>query len=330
MTLICAPTATLSHEAFRRTVEQFGGCSEYFTEMINAASLVNMGPWEKFYLLNGPCPEKIVWQLTGSRADSLEKAASIVAERGGIGVDINMGCSAPQIYKTGAGIAWMLKSPGETREAVRSVKKALDTNESKTGRHMRLSVKCRLGDEDFTEKTFFSFTDMLVEEGVELLTLHPRTIKEKYRTLPRYEWVEALSLRYQAKIPVMLNGAVSGKPSLDHALSKAPHSSGVMIARAAAQKPWIFSELSGTLEHDIDAMQTALGFIDNVEQYQPEEFHKTRIQRFFSYYCQNFRFGHYFATQMNNYHSLEESRKKVMDYFERSPEDRFIKAARGD
>ena len=28
--------ATLSHEAFRRIVARFGGCDEYFTEMINA------------------------------------------------------------------------------------------------------------------------------------------------------------------------------------------------------------------------------------------------------------------------------------------------------
>ena len=123
--LISGPMATLSHEAFRRCVERFGGCDEYFTEMINAPSLLNMGPFEKYYLMNGPCPEKIVWQLTGSRVESLAGAAVVVAGLGGIGVDINMGCSAPQIYKTGAGIAWMTKPLQETRNAVRGVKEAL-------------------------------------------------------------------------------------------------------------------------------------------------------------------------------------------------------------
>ena len=96
MKLLCAPMATLSHEAFRISVEEFGGCDEYFTEMINASSLLNMGPFEKYYLMNGPCPEKIVWQLTGTSAESLAKAAEIVCEKGGIGIDLNMGCSAPQ------------------------------------------------------------------------------------------------------------------------------------------------------------------------------------------------------------------------------------------
>ena len=65
MKFICGPMATISHEAFRRCVEAFGFCDEYFTEMINASSLLNMGPFEKFYLMNGTVEDKIVWQLTG-------------------------------------------------------------------------------------------------------------------------------------------------------------------------------------------------------------------------------------------------------------------------
>lgn len=332
MKLICAPMATLSHEAFRLAIEKFGGCDEYFTEMINAPSLLNRGPFEKYYLLNGPVPEKIVWQLTGNKVDSISKASAVVAELGGIGVDINMGCSAPQIYKTGAGIAWMLKPIAETEELIKSTKKSLDEVESKTGRHMRLSVKCRLGDDDFTDEKFFFFTDMLVENGVELITLHARTKKEKYRTLPKYEYVEKLALRYADKnVPIILNGDIKDFTSLSFALSKAPHCSGVMVARAAAQKPWIFSELKKNLENlseektqQLDCQQLALDFIDDVVKYQPEEFYKTRLQRFFAYYCLNFSFAHYFQMQMLNSHSVEESKERVVDYFTKEPTDRFI------
>lgn len=324
--------ATLSHEAFRLAIEKFGGCDEYFTEMINAPSLLNRGPFEKYYLLNGPVLEKIVWQLTGNKVDSISKASAVVAELGGIGVDINMGCSAPQIYKTGAGIAWMLKPIAETEELIKSTKKSLDEVESKTGRHMRLSVKCRLGDDDFTDEKFFSFTDMLVENGVELITLHARTKKEKYRTLPKYEYVEKLALRYADKnVPIILNGDIKDFTSLSFALSKAPHCSGVMVARAAAQKPWIFSELKKNLENlseektqQLDCQQLALDFIDDVVKYQPEEFYKTRLQRFFAYYCLNFSFAHYFQMQMLNSHSVEESKERVVDYFTKEPTDRFI------
>lgn len=318
-----APMTTLSHEAFRRSVEKFGGCSEYFTEMINASSLVNMGPFEKFYLLNGPCPEKIVWQLTGSDSKNFAKAADIITPLGGIGIDLNMGCSAPQIYKTGAGIAWMLKPLEETKELVRSVKGVLPQN-------MRLSVKCRLGEEDrnsaagFNEDKFFKFTDMLVENGVELITLHPRTMKEKYRLTPKYEYVQKLCERYKGKIKISLNGAISNSATLEHALSKAPDADSVMIARELAVRPWIFAELNGE-KFTVDREQLALDFIDDVEKYQPKEFHRTRVQRFFSYYCQQFKFGHYFATQMLNYKDLEESRNSVKDYFSKQQEEKIIR-----
>ena len=47
MKLICGPMATISHPAFRILVEKFGGCDEYFTEMINAGTLLTGGPFEK-------------------------------------------------------------------------------------------------------------------------------------------------------------------------------------------------------------------------------------------------------------------------------------------
>ena len=50
MKLICAPMATLSHPAFRVIIEKFGGCDEYYTEMINAPSLLNGGQFEKYYI----------------------------------------------------------------------------------------------------------------------------------------------------------------------------------------------------------------------------------------------------------------------------------------
>ncbi len=343
--LICGPMATLSHEAFRRSVERFGGCDEYFTEMINAPSLLNRGPFEQYYLLNGPSPEKIVWQLTGNRAGPLAEAAALVAERGGIGVDINMGCSAPQIYRTGAGIAWMTRPLEETREAVRAVRQALVPFPA-----MRLSVKCRLGDEDFTDGGFFAFTDMLADEGVQLITLHPRTKKEKSRGLPRHEYVEKLCLRYGGRLQVYLNGGVKDAGTLQAALAEAPHADGVMIARAAAQKPWLFAELKHThiIEGNagvltdtaddstdgprvgptdgplkIDCQQLALDFIADVEACQPPEFYRTRLQRFFAYYCDNFSFAHYFKTKMLNATSPDECRAQVLDYFARQSGDRY-------
>ncbi len=329
--LICAPMATLSHEAFRRCIESFGGCDEYFTEMINASSLINMGPFEKYYLMSGPVPQKIVWQLTGWDADTMAQAAKVLCPLGGIGIDINMGCSAPQIYKTGAGIAWMLKDINQTRDLVHKVKHILDEYEAETSCHMRLSVKCRLGAEDYTDEGFFAFTDMLVSEGVELITLHARTVKEKFRQRPRYEYVQKLCERYKTQgIKIILNGDIKDIDSARYALSIAPDVYALMIAREACTRPWIFDQIKCGLDakteytpcHKVDREKVALDFIDDVVKYQPEEFWKTRIQRFFTYYCQQFAFGHYFQSRMLNYKNIEESIAEVKDYFIRQSSDK--------
>ena len=195
---ILAPMATLSHEAFRQTIQKFGGCDEYFNEMINAPSLLHNGKFEKFYMLTSPqTASKMVWQITGTEAASMAQAASILSELPGVGLDINMGCSAPQISNTGAGISWMLKPIEQTAQMVSKVKSAVENAAKDGASPRRLSVKLRLGADNFTDEGFFNFTDMLIKEGVQMLTLHPRTQKEKLaRSLPRYQYVQLLAERY--------------------------------------------------------------------------------------------------------------------------------------
>lgn len=317
--LICGPMATISHPAFRILVEKFGGVDEYFTEMINAGSLLNMGPFEKYYIDSTPVPQKLVWQLTGHEKESMVQAAKILCSLPAVGIDINMGCSAPDIYKTGAGISWMLKDISVTMDMVGSIKKMME----KENPSMRLSVKLRLGEENFKEADFYHFCDELVNQGVELLTLHPRTKKEKLARPPRYAFCEELALRMKEKgVEVYLNGNVKDEPSYSHALSSAPDCAGVMICRTAVQKPWIFSQLKGN-SFSVDREELAYEYIDLVEKYQPAEFWKTRLQRFFSYYAMNFLFGHYAQTQFLNAKNNEELRAAISEFFQKFPEEKI-------
>ena len=310
--------ATISHPAFRILIEQFGGCDEYFTEMINAGTLLTGGQFESYYLNPAPVPEKIVWQLTGHDCNHMVEAARVLAELPGIGIDINMGCSAPDIYKYGAGISWMIKDREETRRMVRGVRAVVPADK-------RLSVKLRLGDDNFTDKGFFDFCDMLVGEGVELLTLHPRTKKEKLVRLPRYFYCQQLAERYKGRVPVYLNGNVKDKASFDHAVASCPDVAGVMISRAAVQKPWIFLSLSGLTRQsiEVDMLQLALDYIKNIQLYQPPEFWKTRLQRFFTYYSQNFKFAHYAQTQFINVRDIPDLEQRLADFFQKCPDEKI-------
>lgn len=347
MKLVCGPMATISHPAFRILLEKFGGCDEYFTEMINAGTLLTGGPFEKFYVNPAPNPSKIVWQLTGHDTKNMVAAAENLLKLPGIGLDLNMGCSAPDIYRFGAGIAWMLKPISQTQEMVRAVGDRVLSHNQETGENKRFSVKLRLGDDDFTDDKFFAFCDMLVENGVRLLTLHPRTKKEKLIRPPRYFYCQKLKERYKTDgVEVYLNGNVKDKTSFDYAVKTCPDIDGVMISRAAVQKPWIFADLScqggnfaqgvqisGVCEQDgstcgqkifpIDMQQLAYDYISDIEIYQPKEFWKSRLQRFFTYFSFNFKFSHYAQTQFLNARDNEDLRLRIGDFFQKCPEERF-------
>ena len=329
MKLISGPMATISHPAFRILIEKFGGCDEYFTEMINAGTLLTGGQFEKYYIDPAPVPEKVVWQLTGHDAEHMEKAAEVLCALPGLGLDINMGCSAPDIYRYGAGIAWMLKPVSETEEMVKRVGHVIEewTKNAALEMKKRFSVKLRLGDDNFTDDGFFSFCDMLVSNGVELLTLHPRTKKEKLTRPARYFYCQKLCERFP-RLPVYLNGNVKDEASLKNALAAAPDVKGVMISRACVQKPWIFRQLKGTVgegEGDtslsVNMKQLALDYITDVEKYQPPEFWKTRLQRFFTYFSDNFKFAHYAQTQFLNAKDNEDLRARIEEFFFKCPEE---------
>lgn len=343
--------ATLSHQGLRKIIERFGGCDEYYTEMIHAPSYITHGRFEKFYTLNECAPEKIVYQLTGSDAEPMIKAARELCALGGIGIDLNMGCSAPEIVRSGAGIAWMSKPLEQVKALVSGVKNALLSYTSELnadGHHSvpRLSVKLRLGGEDFTDSAFYGFCDMLCECGVEQIVLHPRTRKEKLSRPIRYQYVERLASRFKDSVPVILNGNVRDEDSFRYALRESPSAKGVMIARMSAQKPWIFAQLkkncilqdncgqpssansfseNSSLERiKIDRAEVGLEYIRNLRLFQPEEFWRTRMQRFFSYYCDNFSYAHYIKTKMLNCKTLEEAETSFEAYFNEVPGDRFI------
>lgn len=331
MKLLLAPMATLSHEALRNLIFRYGGCDEYYCEMIHATSLVSGGKFEEYYIRTQPEPDKMVWQLTDYREEALKEASKIVSELGGIGIDINMGCPAPDIYRTGAGCAWMSKPLQEVASMLSKVKSVLDSSASSC---KRLSCKIRLGEEDFTIERLFDYCDMLVSEGVTQITLHPRTRKEKYTRKARWEYVnqlcEYLKSKYSSlNLQIIGNGSIFSVEDAISSIKKAPNIDGIMLGRSAIQKPWLFKQISSALlneefKTEIDLFELAIDFMKDIENCQPQEFWKTRKQRFFIYFCDNFQFGNYLKSQLINNDGFEVQKNILQEYFEKMPSERFL------
>ncbi|MFP3043640.1 tRNA-dihydrouridine synthase family protein [Treponema primitia] len=310
--------AELSHRPLRELIEGFGGCDEYFTEMISAGALIGGGPFESFYTDGGPCPEKLVYQLVGSDSGHLAAAAALLDRLECRGIDINMGCSAPAITRTGAGVRWMA-SADRAAAMIARVRSATQK---------RLSVKLRTGlDDDFDY--LVGFCRRLEAEGVELITLHPRTGREKFKRKARWEYVAAL--RSALKIPVAGNGDIAGPEDLVRRAASGCCDA-VMAGRAAVQQPWLFAqareaqEVPGTNPGTKTVTgafleETGLRFLELLAKYQPPEFHISRSRRFFNYFCDNLKWGTYVKNLLNRETELRGVAKAWSGYFAEHPEE---------
>ncbi|WP_461256688.1 tRNA dihydrouridine synthase [Treponema sp. R80B11-R83G3] len=326
-----APMAEISHRAFRELIEDFGGCDAYYSEMISAGALFAGGPYEKWYIDAAPKPEKVVFQVVGSDIGQISNAVTLLDKLDCAGIDINMGCSAPLIRKTGAGAAWMasIDHAGELISHIRPLIKH------------RLSVKLRVGYKDDFDY-LVRFCSRLEAEGVELITLHPRLVTEKFKRLARWEYVGRL--KRELKIPVAGNGDISTPNDL---VRRADGScDAVMVGRAAARQPWIFAKArkiegassvaKGTLSPDLasvsgEALSPNLSSVPNIEEiglrflelltkYQPPDFHLSRAMRFFGFFCDNLKWGNYLKTQLNREKTLSGIELVWKGYFKMNEE----------
>lgn len=323
--------AAITHSGWRRLIAEFYEPDEYFSEMIHAPSAISGGGFEKWYFRANPSPEKLVWQITSPDAEAAASCVPLLLQYGGFGIDLNMGCCSPQIVNTGAGFAWMKKPILETAFLVKKVKKAVlmyDKRDEGEQKDIRLSVKLRLGEEEDYDK-LLSFCKMLVLEGVDLITIHPRTQKQKYSRPCKHEYTARLAS--DLPIPVYGNGDIDSHETLDKFNLKYP-CSGWMLGRFAVQKPWIFYELSKADrdkgekdKKEVDLLKTAELFLDFLKEEQPEEFYLTRAQRFFAFFCDNFTFAHHIKTKVLNCKRLEDMNLCLKKYLEEVPEDRIIK-----
>lgn len=314
---LLAPMASLSHRALRELIGRYGGCDEYFTEMISAAALLNGGPLESYYIDALPDPSRVVYQLMGGDAAQIERAAAMLNQLDCAGIDLNMGCSAPEIVRSGAGVRWMAQAEEAAAMADR-VRRVVSR---------RLSVKLRIGwEEDFD--FLVRFCRLLEAAGVQLITLHPRTAKEKFKRSARWNYVGRL--RDELGIPVAGNGDILGAEDLGR--RAAGPCDAVMVGRAAVRTPWIFAEaraLEGVppprYPDSIDLLAVAEDFLDLLELRQPPEFFESRAKRFFLYFCDNVVWAHHLKTLLGREKQRRGMSLTLKNYFAEHPAERYCR-----
>jgi tRNA-dihydrouridine synthase B len=317
--LIFAPMATVSHAGFRHLVEDWGGCSLYFTEMIDASTHLAGRRYETYYADAAPCPDRVVFQVVGADEDDLVAAAASLAAQDCAGIDINMGCSAPNIFRHGAGISWMT-DPAKAARLTERLRKAVGTKS--------LSMKLRLGETE-DEASLTAFGRALQNAGADFLTLHPRIRRDSLSRPSRWEWVTLL--RDALSIPVVGNGDLDRFRTLESRVAKTP-ADGWMLGRRAVTAPWTFRYWAGrwadpSFDLDLDLQAVCYRFHELLEAHQPPEFWVTRSRRFYSYFAQNLKFGHAWGARIQNFREYSALLAEVRRFWDERPEGQLCRAS---
>ena len=323
-TLILAPMADLTHAGFRVLIEHYGGCDLYYSEMIDARLYLQQGPLEQYYESTLPDPKRLIFQLVGSVNGELIKAAQRLSYLNPLGIDINMGCSAPHIIKSGAGCA-MMNDGERVARLMEGIRKILPPS-------MLLSAKIRLGEKEDGEK-LIRFGQTLEAAGVDYIVLHPKTQKDKSLRPPRKDFIGLL--QRELNIPVIANGHIWSSENYFTCWNR-QKPSGTMIGRQAARQPWFFSRLkaeidsTGTPETKIKRIKINLEecwhlYYEKLREYQPREYHKSRAQRFSAYFSENLLYGHTLhAGGIRNCRTAAEMNILYMKYFREHEEERIV------
>jgi len=174
-------------------------------------------------------------QLFGSNITALEKAAKIVEPHFDM-IDYNMGCPAPHITKQMAGGA-LLQNSDLTREIFRTLVNTVKKP---------VSLKMRMGVTEENKSLFLEISKIAEQEGIEMITLHARTVSQGYSG--HSDWDMIKKLKQNVSVPVVGNGDITS-PELAKKILNYTGCDYVMVGRGAMGNPFIFEQINDYLEY---------------------------------------------------------------------------------
>jgi len=227
--LALAPMQDITDLPFWSFISRFGGPDVYYTEYFRVHTTSHLERDILRSVTENPTGRPVIAQMIGNDIPSLLRTAAELQKHPIAGVDLNLGCPAPVVYRKCAG-GGLLREP----ERVDSILGALRASISA----VKFTVKTRLGFD--SPANFDKFLAIFEKHRPDLLTVHGRTVREMYGPVVHYDLIAkaAGSLPF----PVLANGNVDSPESALRVLRETG-ARGLMIGRGAIRNPWVFDQI---------------------------------------------------------------------------------------
>ncbi len=213
---------------FWGVIKEYGGPDVYFTEYFRVYRGSHLNKYILQSITRNPTSRPVVAQLIGNDIPELVRTARELQEHPVSGIDLNLGCPAPIVYRKCAG-GGLLRDLTLVDAIVGALRQAVIK--------VPFSVKTRLGFDD--DRAFPELLSLLRKHSIDLLTVHGRTVSQKYQPPVNYARIaEAVGAM---NCPVVANGDVLSAEKGMEVLGQTG-AAGLMIGRPAIRNPWIFQQ----------------------------------------------------------------------------------------
>lgn len=233
---VLAPMAGITDRAFREICKQLGA-AYVVTEMVSAKAIIHENKKTLSLMELSDYERPCGIQIFSGNPNDLEKATYITLEKFAPDIiDINLGCPAPKINKSGAG-AVLMKDP---KLCFNLVKACVKSTQGK----IPVTVKIRSG----ISKKLINAVEIAKHcecAGASAITIHGRTKEDLYKGEVDLEIIK--NVKESVKVPVIGNGDIKTANDAKNMLDKTSCDL-VMIGRGSIGRPYIFDKINKELK----------------------------------------------------------------------------------
>ncbi|NDJ20138.1 tRNA-dihydrouridine synthase family protein [Nostoc sp. B(2019)] len=231
-----APMQDVTNLWFMKVIAHYGSPDYFFTEYFRVNDTSRLNRSILAAITENDTGRPVFAQMIGESIPDLVRTAQELCGYNIAGVDLNMGCPAPRIYRKNVG-GGLLLSPEKVDRILGELRQAVNDRP--------LTVKMRVGFEN--TDTFYEILDIINRHSIDLLSLHGRTVKDRYHGAVKYDLIAEAVRRVHC--PVLANGNIHSATTALEVLSQTG-AAGVMVGRWAIGNPWLFNQIRQALRFE--------------------------------------------------------------------------------